>query len=146
MLAVLLLFLVIVGGLIGFLMFREDGSNDNNSTGQTAEIEDEANLDDNSDENVPDYSIQLSDFTFTPNIISASAGETITVKLENNEGTHDFVIDELNVKSNLLSSNESQTITITLPEDSAGETYEFYCSFGNHRQMGMVGTLQVIAN
>ena len=33
---------------------------------------------------------------------------------------------------------------ITIPEDAAGQSYEFYCSVGNHRQLGMVGTLTIL--
>lgn len=53
---------------------------------------------------------------------------------------HDFVIDELNVKTKIVKDGESETVEFT--PDQTG-TFEFYCSVGQHRQMGMKGTLIV---
>ena len=85
----------------------------------------------------------MANFSFTPKLITAKAGDTLTIKLENSQGMHDFVIDELGVKSRLLKDGEEQLVEISIPVDAKGKSYEFYCSVGNHRQMGMVGTLKV---
>ena len=53
---------------------------------------------------------------------------------------HDFVIDELNVKSEIIKSGETGEVEFT--PDTIGE-FEFYCSVGQHRANGMVGTLIV---
>jgi plastocyanin len=90
------------------------------------------------------YDVTLDSFSFSPNKMEAKAGETIKVKLTNKEGFHDFVIDELNVASSKLAEGKSEIIEITVPAGTAaGTTYEYYCSVGNHRQQGMVGTLTV---
>lgn len=85
--------------------------------------------------------IDMSDHQFSVETIQATPGETVTVELTNNQGIHDFVIDELNVDSGQMASGQSQTVTFTIPEDAAGQTYDFYCSVSNHRALGMEGQL-----
>lgn len=91
------------------------------------------------------YALELNSYSFTPNLIEAEAGETIRIKLTSIDMPHNFVIDELNVQSGMLSAGgDSDIIEITIPEDTpSGTEYEFYCSVGNHKQLGMVGTLRV---
>ena len=77
-------------------------------------------------------------FTFEPNVIRAKKGETIRVVFSANDLMHDFVIDDLNVGTELTQAGETSEVEFTA--DEAGE-FEFYCSVGNHRAQGMVGTL-----
>lgn len=81
-----------------------------------------------------------SNFSFTPNVISAKLGQTVRVELAGAGMQHDFAIDELGVKSPLVQPGQSTTVEFVA--DTVG-TFEFYCSVGNHRQMGMTGTLTV---
>ena len=53
---------------------------------------------------------------------------------------HDFVIDELGVKSSVAKSGHSTSVEFVA--DKVG-SFEFYCSVGQHRTNGMVGTLTV---
>jgi uncharacterized cupredoxin-like copper-binding protein len=85
----------------------------------------------------------MANFTFSPTLIEAEAGTTLEIKLTSAGNIHDFVIDELDVQSNSLNPGASQTITIEIPEDASGKSFEFYCSIGNHQAMGMKGTLKV---
>lgn len=87
--------------------------------------------------------ISGTNFKYAPNTITAAAGETVTVRLDVEEGFHDFVIDELDVATEKMQAGNSEEVTFTIPEDASGETYEFYCSVGEHREMGMVGTLVI---
>ncbi len=79
-------------------------------------------------------------FYFKPNEIRAKVGQTVKVTLNAVSMQHDFVIDELDVKSAVIPSG--QTTTVEFVASEAGE-FEFYCSVGNHRAQGMVGTLIV---
>ena len=79
-------------------------------------------------------------FSFTPNKIAVKKGQPVTIVFKNSEGIHDFVLDEFNVETKQIKTGESVEVTFT--PDKAG-TFEFYCSVGNHRAMGMVGTLTV---
>ena len=72
--------------------------------------------------------------------MSVNKGDTVKITVKNVNGTHDFKIDEFNVSTRTLNTGETQTITFVA--DKAG-TFEYYCSVGNHRAMGMVGTLIV---
>jgi plastocyanin len=84
-----------------------------------------------------------SNFEFSENKINAKPGDIVTVEYSVDGGSHDFVIDALGVQSDVLSGDDSTTVTFTIPEDAAGETYSFYCSIGNHRAQGMEGQLVI---
>ncbi|OGC95255.1 hypothetical protein A3H89_04335 [Candidatus Amesbacteria bacterium RIFCSPLOWO2_02_FULL_48_11] len=79
-------------------------------------------------------------FYFKPNEIRAKAGETVKIVFTNAGGIHDFVIDELSVQSTKI--NDGETTEVVFTPQTPG-TFEFYCSVGNHRAMGMKGTLIV---
>ena len=79
-------------------------------------------------------------FYYDPNEIRVSVGEEVTIVLNSVDMQHDFVIDELDVRTEIIPGGESTSVTFTPTE--AGE-YEFYCSVGSHRAQGMVGTLIV---
>src|SRR4030042_2574760 len=73
-------------------------------------------------------------YYFDPSEIRVKAGEKVTITFRNVEGMHDFVIDELGVRTEQIKAGETETVEFT-PENPG--TYEFYCSVGNHRAMGM---------
>jgi len=100
-------------------------------------------LEDEMMEESREISMEMGGFYYAPNVIEAEAGETITVTVENVGGFHDFVIDELDVATEKVNEGETVVATFTIPEDASGTKYEFYCSVGNHRAQGMVGTLMV---
>ena len=88
--------------------------------------------------------IEMSPFKFSETEITASPGDTITIKLVNVSGTHDFVIDELDVQSDQIDTGEETMVTIEVPQDAkSGTEYAYYCSVGNHRAQGMEGTLVI---
>lgn len=85
-------------------------------------------------------SVESGSFYFKPNEIRVKKGEKVTITLTNKGGMHNFVIDEFNVKSETINGGASTVVEFT--PDKTG-TFEFYCSIGNHRQMGMKGKLIV---
>lgn len=92
------------------------------------------------DINSKKITITGSNYKFEPNQFTVKKGDVVTVVFQNSGGMHDFVIDEFKVKSKTVSGGGSDTITFTA--DKTG-TFEFYCSVGNHREMGMKGSLIV---
>lgn len=79
-------------------------------------------------------------FFFVPNEVKVNKGDTVTIIFDNAGGLHDFVIDEMNARTKRIQTNGEDTVTFTA--DKTG-SFEFYCSVGQHRQMGMKGMLIV---
>lgn len=77
-------------------------------------------------------------FYYKPNVIRVKLGETVKIELSAVSMQHDFVIDELNVKSAVIPSGQKTVVEFVA--DTVGE-FVFYCSVGKHREQGMVGTL-----
>lgn len=134
MLLVSLVFVVCVGFIVWFVTRpnTSDSSVNQNTTSQSS-----------SSEKVADFRIDLGDLFYSPDIITAKAGTTISIQLVGLSGAHDFAIDELNVKSEMLFAQDQQIIFIDIPQDASGKTFEFYCTIEGHRDAGMVGSLVV---
>lgn len=79
-------------------------------------------------------------FYYKPNLIRVKKGEPVKIVLNSVDMMHDLVIDELKVKTEIIQSGETTEVEFT--PDTVGE-FEFYCSVGQHRANGMVGTLIV---
>lgn len=127
-----LVVLLIVAGAIFALGKDNNDSSQKNDTSNIQSTSDTVNID-----------IEMSDFKFSKNEIRAKAGETLRINLTSTGKNHNFFINELGVRSNLLNPGDSQTIEVKIPEDASGQSYKYYCSFGNHRVLGMEGTLVV---
>lgn len=93
----------------------------------------------NTTDKTVNVTVTASNFAFAPAAITATAGQMVNVTFVNEEGFHDFVIDGI-AASSTLKAGASETVTFTAPK--AG-TYAYYCSVGEHRTMGMEGTLVV---
>ena len=75
-------------------------------------------------------------------VIRVNQGDIVELNFEVTGGNHDFVIDELRVATDILSTGQSQTVVF---EASEAGTFEYYCSVGSHRADGMFGTFEVVA-
>lgn len=89
---------------------------------------------------VKEFSVDAVPYSFSPSSMTVNKGDTVKITLKNKQGTHDLKIDEFKVGTRTLSAGEEQTITFVA--DKAG-SFQYYCSIGNHRAMGMWGTLTV---
>jgi plastocyanin len=79
-------------------------------------------------------------YAFEPNLIFAKKGQPLKIVLTSTDTMHDFTIDALDVKTEIAQAGDSVEVEFTPNE--AGE-FEFYCSVGDHKAQGMVGTLVV---
>jgi len=79
-------------------------------------------------------------FRFNPKTITVKKGDRVKIVLKSEDMQHDFVIDELGAKTAVAVAGE--TVETEFAADKAGQ-FEYYCSVGNHRSQGMVGTLTV---
>lgn len=86
------------------------------------------------------FTIAAANYSFTPGAISVKKGDTVKITLKNTGGFHDLVIDEFGTGTKRLNNGQEETVIFVA--DKTG-TFEFYCSVGSHRQMGMKGTLTV---
>ncbi|MBI4086955.1 cupredoxin domain-containing protein [Candidatus Kaiserbacteria bacterium] len=85
--------------------------------------------------------VHAASYAFTPQTITAKLGQKVRMTVVSDGGLHDFVIDEFaGAKTARLQSGKNETIEFTA--DKKG-SFTYYCSVGNHRAMGMEGTLTV---
>lgn len=89
---------------------------------------------------IPIVEVVADNYFFNPSKITVKANQSVKIRFTNNQGYHDFVIDELNIKIPITSSQTTEEITFT-PRKKG--TFEFYCSYQNHREQGMKGTIVV---
>lgn len=82
--------------------------------------------------------VEQDNFYFNPTIITGTAGQKLTIKLENEgSATHNFTLEDQNIDQDVQSGQDA-TVTVTFPQSGI---LEFYCKF--HRSQGMVGELSV---
>jgi plastocyanin len=86
------------------------------------------------------FNVTGTNFAYDVTEIRVRQGDTVMIHLMSNGGTHDFVIDELGIKSDLVKQGGMEMITFTASKKG---TFEYYCSVGSHRANGMVGKLIV---
>lgn len=89
---------------------------------------------------VQEFAVTGNSFTFSPSTMTVKKGETVRITFTNEEGFHDWKIDEFNAATKQISAGVSETIEFVA--DQSG-SFEYYCSVGSHRAMGMKGTLTV---
>jgi plastocyanin len=89
---------------------------------------------------VKTFNVEANNFKYSVSEIKVKKGETVKIVFKNVEGFHDWVVDEFSAKTKQLKAGESETIEFVA--DKSG-SFEYYCSVGSHRQMGMKGKLIV---
>ncbi len=77
---------------------------------------------------------------FLPSTLTVKKGQTVRLTFKNSGGFHDWKIDEFNAATKQMPAGTEETIEFVA--DKAG-SFEYYCSVGKHREMGMKGTLTV---
>jgi plastocyanin len=89
---------------------------------------------------VKEFAVEGGMYYFNPKEIRVKVGDTGKIVFTNKEGTHNWVLDEFNVKTKMTKAGESDTVTFVA---SKAGTFEYYCSVGTHRALGMKGNLIV---
>lgn len=126
----------------------DDDAMEDDSMEEDDAMEEDSMMDDDSmeeddammEEGVKEFTIDAENFSFSPNTMTVNEGDTVRITLNNLGGNHDFVIDEFDARTEVISTGETETIEFVA--DKAG-TFEYYCSVMQHRAMGMVGMLTV---
>jgi len=86
------------------------------------------------------FNVTGGNYWFNSESITVKEGDTVTINFVSEEGFHDWVVDEFEAATERVSSGGQTSVTFMA---SAAGSYEYYCSVGNHRAQGMVGTLIV---
>ena len=68
--------------------------------------------------------------------LTVNQGDNVRIEFTSGQGFHDFVIDELNARTERV--NDDSSTSVEFIADKKG-TFEYYCSVGTHRQIGMKG-------
>lgn len=77
---------------------------------------------------------------FSVKNITVKKGDKVRLKINTTSGTHDFVIDEFNVRAETPTGKET---VVEFTADKAGE-FVYYCNMPGHRANGHWGTLTVL--
>lgn len=143
--------LIIAIGIIGYFAWSPDreryvGDENGMEDADMQEMEDATPIaptdpDDTEDVEIAEITLRASNFAFSEETITVEEGQLVRLTLISDEGLHDFIIDEIDgAFTSRLGTGEEETIEFFATE--AG-TYTFYCSVGEHRVLGMEGTLIV---
>jgi plastocyanin len=89
---------------------------------------------------VKTFTVTGQNFSFAPATLTVKKGDTVRIVFKNTSGFHDLKIDEFKVATKQIQGGQEETVEFIA--DKAG-SFEYYCSVGNHRAMGMQGTLVV---
>ncbi|MDP2650399.1 MAG: cupredoxin domain-containing protein [bacterium] len=159
---------VLVVAALAFFLLQGNGTNEAPGEGDAAALEDGATFNDDgiqpesgqaptgaggdaalnadvsvelaADANVETVTLTGKPFEFSQKEIRVKKGDMVTVHFQSTAGLHDFVVDEFNAATDQVQPGSATSVTFVA--DKAGE-FEFYCSVGNHRAQGMVGTFIV---
>ena len=89
---------------------------------------------------IKSFTVSGQSYSFTPSTIAVKKGDTVNITFKNVGGTHDLRIDGYNVGTARIAGGESATFQFVA---SKAGSFEYYCSVGQHRALGMKGTLIV---
>jgi len=82
--------------------------------------------------------LELDNFYFAPTVLTGSAGETLTVHLENEgDAEHNFSLSNQGIDQDVEPGQKAE-VSVTFPDSG---TLVFFCKY--HQDMGMRGALRV---
>lgn len=86
------------------------------------------------------FNITGVNFSFSQPEIRVKKGDKVRIEFTSTDGFHDWVVDEFAAATEKVNTGGSTSVEFVA--DKVG-TFEYYCSVGQHRAMGMVGKLIV---
>jgi plastocyanin len=90
---------------------------------------------------VNEFSVEGTEFSFSPSTITVNKGDTVRIVFKNTgEVLHDFSIESLGLKTDLVGPGNSETIEF-IPSSSG--TFKFICTVPGHMEAGMEGEIIV---
>lgn len=89
---------------------------------------------------VKTFNLTGRNFAFSQTEIKVKKGDTVNVNFESTDGSHDWTLDGYGVSTTQV--NTGGKTSVQFAADKIG-TFEYYCSVGSHRALGMIGKLIV---
>lgn len=86
------------------------------------------------------FEVKGLNFSYDVKEIKVKLNDKVKINFTNTEGFHDFIIDELGVKTKQIKTGEMESVEFVA--NKVG-TFEYYCSVGQHRANGMWGKIIV---
>jgi len=86
------------------------------------------------------FPVTAKNYSFSPAEIRVKKGASVRIELRVEEGFHDLVLDEFNART--AQAGAGKTVVAEFVADKTG-VFEYYCSVGKHRELGMAGKLVV---
>lgn len=86
------------------------------------------------------FEIKGLNYAFDVKEIRVKLNDKVKINFTNTEGMHNFIIDELGIKTDVIKAGETESAEFVA--DKTG-TFQYYCSVGQHRANGMWGNLIV---
>lgn len=146
----ILALITVVGliAIIGLFIYKSGNTSDMqtnlnpNQKNETTQAQEENNgaSEKKKQANIKEFTVKASNFKYDVTEIKVKKGDTVRINFVNEEGFHDWKLDEFKASSDKLNAGGKETIEFSA--DKTG-TFEYYCSVGKHREMGMVGNLVV---
>jgi uncharacterized cupredoxin-like copper-binding protein len=137
------IFIAIVISASIFLLSRKEKILQVNSSPVPSSIEVTTSVDSSvtPGETVREIVISGGEFSFSPASIQLKLGERVKLTFMNDGNfEHDFIINELGVKTKKIEPGESDTVEFIATKVG---TFTFYCGVGDHQDLGMEGQLVV---
>ncbi len=135
---------VILLAVAGFFLYasqsNDSGDSDSPTPTPTENPEATQTPSPQSQDSVKEFIITGSPFKFDITEIKIKKGDRVRIIFKNAEGFHDWTIDEFNAQTEQIQAGQQDSVEFIA--DKSGQ-FEYYCSVGTHRQMGMKGTLIV---
>ena len=140
-LIIVLILILVAAGVYAATQLSSSSESDDTMMQDDAMMEDDGMMEDDAMmEDISIFEVDASNFQFSVKEMRVKQGDRVRVVLSNVGGFHDWVIDEFNAFTPQIQLGEQAIVEFVA--DQKG-TFEYYCSVGNHRAQGMVGTLIV---
>jgi plastocyanin len=89
---------------------------------------------------VKEFTVTGKNFSYDLKTLEVNKGDKVRIIFKNADGLHDLKIDEFAVATKQIAAGTQEVVEFIA---SKSGSFEYYCSVGQHRANGMVGTLTV---
>ena len=139
--------IVLVVVALGVFLIANLGKSNSNVTGSVVagNSDNFGSVNSNTDPTMKTFEIMSSHLKFymggveSPEL-KVKQGDKVKIVFTNEEGFHDWVLNEFNARTKQIAAGNSETIEFVAGQKG---TFEYYCSVGQHRANGMKGTFIV---